>query len=59
MLLSAARNDPGARRSVTDDVRALARVPVAARLVPAAVRTSLGCLTTVDARLDALVYEGL
>src|SRR5215217_1802556 len=37
VLLSAARNDPGARRSVTDDVRALARVPIAARLVPAAV----------------------
>src|SRR5215216_856206 len=37
VLLSAARNDPGARRSVTDDVLALARVPVATRLVPAAV----------------------
>src|SRR5215217_977110 len=37
VLLTAARNDPGARRSVTDDVRALARVPVATRLVPAAV----------------------
>src|SRR5215211_392895 len=26
---------------------------------PSAARTSLGCLTTGDPRLDALVYEGL